>query len=115
MIKNRLNLESYPDGVVNIYSVAAGQPETLTLKEKLHFRKRTVGNQRYFQGMQVGVTIQAVIRCPARPGISSQDIAELPNGQQYQIRQVQDIENSNPPSMDLALEEVLTKFTVGAP
>ena len=112
MIRNRAKLESYPDGEVRIYAVTdggeAGGPaaEVLMLKETLRFRERTVGTQRYYNALQAGVTVQLVLRCPLRLIVSAQDVAAMPSGQQYRIRLVQHIEGSNPPSMDLTLEEV---------
>ena len=118
MIRNRLKLENYPDGVVKIYAVtgqntASGMPEeVLTFKETLRYRERTVGVQRYYNAMQAGVTVQVVLRCPRRLTVSAQDVAVMPSGQQYRIQQVQHVEDSNPPSMDLTLEEVRQVYAI---
>ena len=118
MIRNSLQLEHYPDGVVAIYGVTAttnagGAPvDALVLKDRLRYRERTVGVTRYYNAQQAGVTVQLVLRCPLRRGVSAQDVAVPVNGQQYRIVQVQHIEGANPPAMELTLEEVRQAYAV---
>ena len=113
MIKNRLKLESYPDGVVKIYGLdeptnTGNMPkDTYSLRETLRYRSRTVGNQRYFSALLAGVKVSRVLRCPFRGSVTGEDIAITEDGRKFYVRLAQLVEGSNPLSMDLSLEEVL--------
>lgn len=104
----RNNQPMFNDGIVKIYRVedcaAAGDTplEKLTHKETLRFCRRTVGFRRHYAALQANQRVDAVIRCPFRQGVCTQDVAML-DGRQYRIEQVQRLQNIQPPVMDLTL------------
>ena len=108
--------QTHNDGVVKIYTVTDSTPpggmpvETLTLKETLRYKERTVGNQRYYQAMQAGAKVDYVLRCPLRRDVSGQDFAIPNDGKQYRITRVQYPEDVEPPVMDLELERVTEDY-----
>jgi hypothetical protein len=112
MIRNKA--ETFNDGIVRIYSTGnVAEPgkmpvEGVTPKETLRFRERTVGNQRYFQGLQASVNINRLIRCNQRRNVSPHDLVEIQDNRdgtvlRYRIEQVQYPENMDVKVMDLAL------------
>lgn len=112
MLDQKPQDNSFQDGVVKLYrkenTAAPGDmpKEGLAYKVTLRYRRRTVGMQRNYLAKQNQEHIDEVIRCPLVPSVCSRDIAELPGGQRYLIRQVQYPENPAVPVMDLALERL---------
>ena len=114
MLKTKF--ESYSDGVVGIYKVTdLAQPgdlpvEGLVLKQSLRYKERTVGMTRYYAAMQNNIKVDFVIRCPEVRGLSEKAtdilVAILIDGQQYEVKQIQYIEDAVPKSMDLTLERM---------
>ena len=114
--------ESYPDGVVILYKVdnigAAGDMpiEGLVLKQSLRYKERTVGMGRYYAAMQNNIKVDYVIRCPEVRGLSEKAtdilVAILIDGQQYEVKQIQYIEDAQPPSMDMTLERLGSDYAV---
>jgi len=108
--------QSFPDGVVSVYKVTdlalpGDLPkEGLVLKQSLRYRERTVGMSRFYQALQNNIKVDFVIRCPEVRGLSEKAadilVAVLIDGQQYQVMQIQYIEDSAPKSMDLSLERL---------
>lgn len=96
-------IQTYNDGVVKIY----GTPNTL--KGTLRYEERTVGIQRYNRGLQNGIRIDKVARCPSMQGIFTDDIADLTDGFRYEIKQVQYPKDVTPPSMDLSLQRLTSR------
>lgn len=79
--------------------------KSLTPKAKLRFDNRTVGMKRYFEAAMADVRIDLVIRVPRRRDISTQDVVII-EGEQYEIKQVQQPDRAYPLSTDLSLERV---------
>jgi hypothetical protein len=114
--------QSYNDGVLSIYAIEniAGQGDMpqdgLTLRVgPLRFAKRTVGMSRFWSGQQSGARIDLLLRIPRAPGITSEDVAVLHDGNQYTIRQIQEPEDVLPPSLDLSLERIAVRMDFPAP
>lgn len=107
----RTKAQTFNDGVVRIYSVgdiaAPGDmpKQGLTLKDKLRFKRRTVGIKRYYTAMQASQQVDAVIRCPFKGTVSAQDVAVL-DGKQYRVDLVQRPDDISPPIMDLTLSRL---------
>ena len=125
MPQQKIQFQTFNDGVANIYSVGniappGGMPkEGLTLKvSSLRYKERTVGMSRYWAAMQANVKIDMVIRVPYVPikakAISTQDIAIPIDGEQYRIVQIQKPEDIYPPVMDLSLERLVQKYDIGS-
>ena len=114
MLKTKF--ESYSDGVVSLYKVTdLAQPgdlpvEGLVLKQTLRYHERTVGLTRYYAALHEDIKVDYVIRCPEVRGLSDKAtdiiVAVLVDGQQYQVMQIQYIEDAQPKSMDLSLERL---------
>lgn len=111
MIKSKA--QKYPDGVVQIYRTEniaepGNMPEEGTVrKATLRYRRRTIGNARYYEAMQNNAKVDIVIRCLYRKEVSVQDIAViLGEEEQYIITRVMDTESSVPREMELTLERI---------
>jgi len=102
--------------VVSIYKVGdvalpGDMPiDGLVLKQSLRYKERTVGLNRFYQAMQNNIKVDFVIRCPEVRGLSEKPtdilVAVLIDGQQYQVMQIQYIEDAQPASMDITLERL---------
>ena len=120
MLKTKF--ESFNDGVVSIYKVTdLAQPgdlpvEGLILKQTLRYHERTVGLTRYYAALHEDIKVDFVIRCPEVRGLSEKAadilVAILIDGYQYTVKQIQYIEDSIPPAMDLSLERAGSDYDV---
>lgn len=112
-------IQTFNDGIVNIYSVKnIAEPgnmpkEGLTLKVgPLRYKERTVGMSRYWTAMQAQARIDTVLRVQRIRGVSVQDIAVPNDGEQYRIKQIQYPEDVVPDVMDLSLERIDAKYDI---
>jgi hypothetical protein len=118
MLQNKLQVQTYNDGAVNVYeTINIAQPgnmpvDGLTLKETLHYEERTVGITRFYTAMQNDIKIDMLIRCPRIRSIAAEDIAIPVDGKQYRIVQVQYPEDVVPASMDLSLERLVAEYDI---
>lgn len=114
MIKQKV--QTHNDGVVKIYGIeniaAPGKKPVEGLRHKytIRYKEKTVGMQRYYTAKQTDVRVDFMINCPKLRNVSTQDIAVLPDGEQYEIVQVQYPEDDAPPTMNLSLESVGMKY-----
>lgn len=101
--------QPFTSGIVTIYGeqnvAEPGYLPQVQLTEKvtLRYEERSLGLQRYFNAQQNQIQIERVIRCPRRPGITNQDVAETEDGARYRINMVQGVMDVYPPCMDLTL------------
>ena len=101
--------QPFTSGIVTIYGEQNVAPPgylpqvQLTEKAILRYEERSLGLQRYFNAQQNQIQIERVIRCPRRPGITNQDVAETEDGARYRINMVQAGMDVYPPCMDLTL------------
>lgn len=108
--------QTFNDGIVSIYAVSnQAEPgkmpkEKLYIKKRLRYKERTVGLIRMWTAKQDNVKISHLFRVPLQRDISTQDVAVLPDGNQYKIKSIQYPEDIVPPVMDLTLEEVVQKY-----
>ena len=104
------------DGQITIYDADDNaQPGyypqiSLSPKVKLRYEKRSLGIQRYYAASQNQTEIKRVIRVPAHPDVTNQDVAQTEDGTYYRIDFVQNVVDIYPPCMDLTL----AKYTQGA-
>ena len=107
----RSKAQTFNDGVVKIYTITnTGDPgkipdPTPSLKLTLRYKRRTIGNTRFYDALQNNAQIDALIRV-LENDISVQDVAVLPDGRQFIIERVQTIEDTAPRVMDLTLRRV---------
>ena len=69
---------------------------------------------RFYAAKQNNIQIDRVIRCPAVPGIDSQDVAVTEDGLQYRIEQIQTVDNIWPACVDISLSKIVQKLEVAA-
>lgn len=99
---------SYNDGIAEICRVddvaEVGRIPVphLTTKYNLMFCEKRVGINRYYSARQNQIDIERVIRVQTVPDINTTDICVIA-GIKYRIDQVQKVEDSYPPSLDLSL------------
>ena len=108
--------QTFNDGVCKIYKVEntalpGDMPiDGLVLKQTLRYKERTVGMGRYYAAMQNNIKVDFVIRCPEVRGLSEKAtdilVAILIDGYQYEVKQIQYIEDAVPKSMDMTLERL---------
>lgn len=112
--------QSYTDGLVRIYAVTGDearpgyQPKKeLEVKGKLAFAIQRVGIQRFYQAKQNQVQINRVLRVPRGFPITNQDVAMVVGeAEQYEIYQVQTVDDVYPPSYDLTLTAVRQRIAL---
>nr|WP_315021837.1 hypothetical protein [uncultured Aminipila sp.] len=104
--------QTFNDGNVSIYEVIdVAQPgrktvKKLRFKNTLNYENRTVGVTRFYTAMQSNVKIAYLIRCPFISGVSTNDVAVLQDGCQYDIKQAQKPTDVEISVMDLTLERI---------
>ena len=109
--------QQYNDGVVKIYAVTdkakpGYQPDVdPKLKYTLRFENRALGLNRIYMARQNHVEILKVIRVQ-KVDISTQDIAIVHDGTQYDIDTVQEVMGVYPASMDLSLKAITHEIEV---
>lgn len=106
------------DGIISIYKVDnISEPgdlpkDGLTIKiSNLRYKERTVGVTRYWTALQEQERIERMIRAPRINSVTANDVATL-NGKQYEIVQVQYINDVDPPCMDLSLERLEVAYEI---
>lgn len=103
--------QSFNDGMIDIFAVVdeadpGYQPKpTRRHKYTLPFAERTVGVTRFYAAAQAQMTVSAVVRVPAAPGIDTQDVAII-GGKLYRIDLVQRVQDVFPACCDLTLYAV---------
>jgi len=115
-MKPKTLTQTFNDGIVNIYCVEnIAEPgnmpkEGLTLKVgPLHYEERTVGMSRYWTALQNQAQITQMIRTQRINSVNVHDVAVL-NGKQYDIVQIQYIQDIEPSCMDLSLERLEVEY-----
>lgn len=96
---------SFNDGVCDIY-MEDDDGNKAYKYTGLGFNNRVLGFGRYFEAKAVQVKTNAVIRIPQIPGIDTHDTLEIRGLGRYDIELVQDIYETNPPSIDLTLRQL---------
>ena len=119
MPKQKIQNQTFNDGIANIYSVGniappGGMPKDgLTIKAKsIRYKERTVGMSRFWTAMQVNAKIGRLLRMPRVTDVSTQDVVIPTDGEQYKIVQVQYPEDVYPPVMDLSLERIDAAYDI---
>mgnify|MGYP000880601702 CR=1 FL=1 len=102
---DNIEFVSFSDGVCDIYS--EDEEGTKTYKYKsLGFTNRVLGYNRAFAAQAVQVKANAVIRIPQLRNIDTHDTVEVKDIGKYDVELVQNIFDTNPPSVDLTLRQL---------
>ena len=107
----------FNDGVCDVFRVGnAAEPgdrpeQKLRLKYRLRYRTHVVGLQRYYEAMQVQVTITKAIDVPLLNDINPQDVVVI-SGKQYRIEQKQEKHDTQPPSAVLSLSDIEEAYEI---
>jgi hypothetical protein len=117
-IKMMVPFQTYNDGICklcrldNVAAPGLMPKKALTvIHERVPFERRKVGVTRFYDAMQENVEITAVIRVPDHFDVSTQDYCIL-DGKQYGIHQVQEVNDTMPPSRDLSLKKTEAEYDV---
>ena len=103
-IKQTLEMQTFKDGIIRIYALNDNDNPTIIKYSNLRFDKRVVGIKRYYAAAQTESEIIELVRISYVPNITTYDIAVI-GDKQYEIKQVQDIIDALPHSIDLTLRE----------
>ena len=112
--------QQYNDGVLKLYKVeniaeSGNMPKDgITIKQpRLCYEERTVGITRNSLAKQDHSSIAQLVRIQRFGEISAHDVVVLKDGKQYDIYQVQFINDVEPKSIDLSLTRLETAYEVG--
>lgn len=109
--EKKTQFQIFNDGIVWIYKLAdvslpGFKPAfKLSLHRKYQFRYKTIGVRRNYDAMQAGVRLDEMIVIMQDRNISPQDIAVV-NGVQYDIKQVQHMNDTFPHTSLLSLQRL---------
>lgn len=92
--------------VINAAEPGYKPVDKLLPKGQLRYENQRVGVQRYYQALQSQIQIDRVIRVQKAFAITSQDVAVTEDGEEYQIRQVQEVLSVWPVCLDLTLTRI---------
>lgn len=92
--------------VVNAAEPGYKPVDRLLTRGLLRYENQRVGVQRYYQALQNQIQVDRVIRVPKAFAITNQDVAVTEDGEEYQIRQVQEVLSCWPPCLDLTLTRI---------
>lgn len=94
---------SFNDGICDIYTDDENGKRVDKYK-KLGFSNRVLGFKRYFEAAANQININRVIRIPKLKNIDNYDYVEI-DEVKYSVKMVQEIYDTNPPSVDLTLDK----------
>lgn len=104
-IKTPTEFVSFSDGICNIYSKDDDGNRENNKYKGLGFNDRVLGFKKFFAAQANHVKVDRVIRIPLISKIDGHDCIEI-NNIEYEIKLMQIIQDTNPPSIDLTLEKV---------
>lgn len=112
--------QQYNDGILGLYRVDnIAEPgdmkkDGIVIKQpRLCYEERTVGVTRNSLAKQDQSSIEQLVRIQKFGDVSVHDVVILKNGKQYDIYQVQFINDIEPKSLDLSLTRLETAYEVG--
>lgn len=104
-IKLDTEFTTFKDGICNIFTLDEdGERIGIDKYTSLGFDNRILGFKRYFEAAANQIDINRVIRIPQVSGINNYDNVEI-GTEKYGIKMVQEIYDTNPPSIDLTLDK----------
>jgi len=105
-MKIKINIEfvGFNDGICNIFTLDESGVRMANKFSNLGFNKRVLWFKRYFEASARQIYINRVIRIPQLDGIDNYDYVEI-DSVIYGVKMVQQIYDTNPPSIDLTLDK----------
>lgn len=100
-----IEFESFNDGICSIYTEDEEGNKIYKYK-RIGFTKRVLGFNRYFAAKAVQVKTDTVIRIPQIKGIDNNDSVVISGFGRYTIELIQEINTTNPKSLDLTLNQL---------
>ena len=106
-MKIKLDTEfiAFKDGICNIFALDEDgkriEPDKYTT---LGFDNRVLGFKRYFEAAANQINVNRVIRIPQISDVDNYDYVEI-GTEKYGVKLVQNIFDTNPPSIDLTLDK----------
>lgn len=101
----KIDFISFADGICNIYNEDEEGKKTYKYKS-IGFTNKVLGYNRHYAAKAVQVKVNAVIKIPKVSGVDIHDTLEILGLGKYDIELIQNIFESNPPSMDLTLRQL---------
>lgn len=103
-IKQQTPMETFNDGLVTIMWEQYGQAARRW--ENIRYQERVVGATRFFAAAHGDVKIRKALRIPVIPGIQAgmTGLAAEIQGERYDVRQIQVLSDTLPPTLQLTLE-----------
>lgn len=117
MNQKRRRFKTFNDGLVLLYKVGniaeeGDMPKDGLMQEQMYrFHYETIGVQRNYTAMQNDVKLSELISIPKDRSISPLDVAII-NGKQYEIMQVQHIDDTLPPTSKLSLRKIEENYDI---
>ena len=102
-IKTDVEFVAFNDGVCNIYYEDEEGAKAVKYTS-LGFSNRILGFKRYYEAAANQIDINRVIRIPQVGNIDNYDFVEI-DLVKYGVKMVQQIYDTNPPSIDLTLDK----------
>ena len=106
-IKTDVEFTCFDDGICNIYYEDEAGVKNIKYNN-LGFSNRVLGFKRFYEAAANKINVNRVIRIPKVEGIDNFDSVDIDEGLgviKYGVKLVQQIYESNPPSIDLTLDK----------
>lgn len=95
--------ETFNDGIINIFSLD-DEGDKGELIAKLRFGNQIIGSKRFYEAKTAKVDISKLIRIPLCEKIEAQEVIAVIDKENYKVKQVQHIYNSQPKKTVLTLQ-----------
>ncbi len=104
MLKQKQTVEftAFNDGVVSFYEVDEDNNIILNTKKSFKFKNKTIGVNRYFQARSNDYELSKLISIHKNLEIDTTYAAVI-NSTRYKIIQIQQVDNTNPPTTLISL------------
>ena len=105
---NRKKIQLFNDGILSICTIDDEENLQIVCRN-IRFENRTVGAERFFKAREFQHSISNVVRIPQIDDIEDNYIVVI-NDKQYNILQLQSINDTFPPCWQLSLEKRKTRL-----
>ena len=106
-IKTAVEFQTFNDGVLDIYKTDdSGNKLENAYLTNVRFQKRTAGITRIYAAAQAQESFTDIVRVPSGVLVSPYDIVVI-NGDDYEVKLVQEIYDTIPQSKDITLKKAV--------